>query len=567
VIRPYVWRLAGAGLLAAATEAAGIALLATATWLLMTAAGQPPITALTVAIVAVRALAIGRGTMRYAERLASHDAVLRIITTVRARLFEALIERPLARNADALSRMVSDVDAVQDAVVRVGLPFFSCGLITVLACVLAFGFGSLTGLVFTAGLIITAVLIPFLGYRLARSSAAQLAPLRAAYAVTTVDLIHGAADLAAYGAAAQYEAVGAAQAQELSTVERRLARRSFALDTVSTVVSGLTAAAVLLAARDQGTSLIWAGALTVAALGTGELALALLAATRKLAEIQQPLRRVLSLLKVSARTPLLSTHIGNAATALPERAEGNAATGLPQRAEGNGATGLPGRREANALGDAGVEGNGAAQEVPEVRLRGVTVAGRLYDVDLVVPPGHRLAIIGASGAGKSTLLGVIAGAIKPDQGMVTPSAPEFTFATGLMADAHVFHATIADNLRIAKPGATAEQLKSALDTAGLTAYPSEVMVGEDGAALSGGQRQRVALARAILAAPPVLLLDEPTEGLDPEHAVAVMRDVLESARGRTVIVVTHQIGALDRLEFDEVIEMDAGRLMSPSRTH
>jgi ABC-type transport system involved in cytochrome bd biosynthesis fused ATPase/permease subunit len=185
----------------------------------------------------------------------------------------------------------------------------------------------------------------------------------------------------------------------------------------------------------------------------------------------------------------------------------------------------------------------------------------------VVPPGHRLAIIGASGAGKSTLLGVIAGAIKPDQGTVTPSAPEFTFATGLMADAHVFHATIADNLRIAKPGATAEQLKSALDTAGLTAYPSEVMVGEDGAALSGGQRQRVALARAILAAPPVLLLDEPTEGLDPEHAVAVMRDVLESARGRTVIVVTHQIGALDRLEFDEVIEMDAGRLMSPSRTH
>ncbi len=533
LLRPYWWRLVGAGLLGALTEAAGIALLATATWLLMTAAGQPPLPALTVAIVMVRALAIGRGTLRYTERLASHDAVLRIVTEVRAKLFAALTTRPLARNADALSRMVSDVDAVQDAVVRVALPFFACGLIALLTAAGGFLFGPLTGLALAAGLLITAVLVPYLGYRLARSASAQLAPLRAAYAVTTVDVVHGAADLAAYGAAARYEAVGAAQAAELSAVERRLARRSFALDTLSTIVSGLTAAAVLLAAREQGTSLVWAAALTIAALGTGELTLALLAAARKLAEIQEPLRR-LGALGISLRPPLLCTHRDSF------------------------------MQPAAPLS---VQSKGVEQTVPEVRLDNVSVDGRLYGISLTLPPGHKVAVIGPSGAGKSTLLQVIAGAIKPDHGTVTPTVAEFTVATGLMADAHVFHATIGDNLRIAKPDATDSELRSALDTAGLTEYQIDVLAGEDGAALSGGQRQRLALARAILAAPPVLLLDEPTEGLDPRHAVAVLRSVLESARDRTVVVVTHHLQSLDRLEFDEIIEMDAGRLLSLSRNH
>ena len=94
--RPYLGRLLGAGLLASATELAGLALMATATWLLMSAAGQPPLDRLTVAIVAVRALAISRGVLRYTERLAGHDAVLRMITDVRARVFATLAARPTA---------------------------------------------------------------------------------------------------------------------------------------------------------------------------------------------------------------------------------------------------------------------------------------------------------------------------------------------------------------------------------------------------------------------------------------------------------------------------------------
>ena len=120
--RPYLGRLVGAGLLAAATEFAGLALMATATWLLMSAAGQPPLDRLTVAIVAVRALAISRGVLRYTERLAGHDAVLRMITDVRARVFATLAARATGaahRSGDVLSRLVSDVEAVQDLLLRV----------------------------------------------------------------------------------------------------------------------------------------------------------------------------------------------------------------------------------------------------------------------------------------------------------------------------------------------------------------------------------------------------------------------------------------------------------------
>jgi ATP-binding cassette subfamily C protein CydC len=521
-VRPYFWRFLGAGLLGAATEAAGVALLATATWLLMTAAQQPPLPALTVAIVAVRALAIGRGTSRYAERLASHDAVLRVVTEVRARIFARLVDRPLARNADALSRMVSDVDAVQDLVVRVALPIAASGLIASCVAVLAFGFGGLTGLVVTAGLVLTSVLLPWLGFRLIRDGAARLAPLRAAYAITTIDVVHGAADLAVYGAAGRYEAIGAAQAAELSTVERALSRRSFALDTGSTVLSGLTAAGVLLAALHQGTSQIWAAVLTIAVLGSGELTLALLAAARKLAEVQEPLRRIRSLLTTAAPTAADSA-------------------------------GPPEQRMAGA--------------VPEVLLESVTVEGRISEVTLRLPAGRKVAVIGPSGAGKSTLLNVIAGAIRPDHGTVSPAGPAFGFATGLMADAHLFHATVRDNLLLARPGSEDGELEAALNTAGLSGYPLDNVVGEDGAALSGGQRQRLALARAILARPPVLLLDEPTEGLDPVQAAQVTRRVLEHARDRTVVMVTHQVSGLEELGFDEIFEMDAGRLISLSPTH
>ncbi|WP_155374307.1 amino acid ABC transporter ATP-binding/permease protein [Catellatospora vulcania] len=553
---PLRWRFVGAGLLAAGTEAAGLGLMAAATWLLATAAGQPPLIALSIAIVLVRALAIGRGVLRYVERLASHDAVLRMVTEVRARIFAALVDRPPARRADALSRMVSDVDAVQDLVIRVMLPMAAAGLVAVAAVGTAMFADPAVALVLLAGLLVTGVALPLLAARLARHGAARLAPLRAAYAVDTVDLVHGAADLAAFGARPEYEARGTAHAAELARVERALALRSFAVDAAATTLGAVTAMAVMITALSRGLPGVWLAVLAVATLATGELALSLLAAARKGAEIQGSLRRVAELLDEPAAA-----------------ADG----GLP-------------------VPDGSVH----------LRLRGAGVRYRadaapaLHDIDLDLPPGRRIAVVGPSGAGKSTLLALLTGAITPDSGTATaepahaarstdptaengdtdgsalaPSAPGVGMpiaafdrhqwpaaVTGLLADAHLFHASVRDNLLLGRPDATEDELVAACRTAGLgdwvDAHGLDVRVGEDGAELSGGQRQRLALARAVLADPQVLLLDEPTEGLDPAQADAVLAAVLAHRRGRSVVLVTHRLSGLDA--FDEVVVLDGGRV-------
>ncbi|NYI07353.1 thiol reductant ABC exporter subunit CydC [Allostreptomyces psammosilenae] len=530
-----------------AAELCALALTATAAWLIARAAQQPPIAALSLAIVAVRGCAVFRGVLRYAERLAGHDVALRAVAELRGRVFDALTRlradparpadpaHPAApghgsageRDGEALTRLVTDVEAVQDLLVRCLAPAASALAVGAAATALVTGLLPEAGPPLAAGLLAAGVLLPAGAALAARRLGDRIAAARAELAVHGLDLLEGAWELAACGATARALARAGRPAAALARLERRSGRVSAAVTAAGLLLQGATTLAVTLVAIGSGVDEVRLAVLALTALAAFEAVGPLGEAAQRYVLLAPAVRRIGALLTapVPGHAPPPRSPSGRI------RLRG---VRVVFRPSGGGA----------ARGDGG----------------GVVA---LDGIDWSVPAGRSVAVVGASGAGKSTLLGVVAGLVRPDAGSV-----ELPEARGAFQDAHLFATTIRANLALARPGASEAELRGALRTAGLLEWVAtlpdglDTPVGEGGRGLSGGQRQRLLLARALLADPPVLLLDEPTEGLDAAMADAVLRAVLRTRRGRTTVVVTHRSEVLP--EFDEVVVMDRGRITAPA---
>jgi thiol reductant ABC exporter CydC subunit len=508
----------------------GVALPATAGYLISRAAEQPPILSLTTIIVVVRFLALARPLTRYLDRLASHDLALRAIGPLRARVYERI--EPLApaelgafRRGDLLTRMVRDVDALQGLFIR-GIGPQLAGLVVGASCVVATALLlPFAGVVLAAGLLVGGVAVPLLAARLVRRSARRQAAARGELTAELVELLEGAPELVAYGREDETLARVRAGDRELGRLAGRDALIAGVADAASIAVAGLTTAAVLalaVAAHDTGTlDRVLVATLALLALASFETVAPLPAAARELTGTLAAGRRVLEL---TAREPAVRD---------PD------------------------------------EPAPAPQAPGPVALEGVTarypgaVSPAIAGLDLRLEPGERVALVGPSGAGKTTVTNLLLRFLDPEAGRVTLAGSDLrclrqedvrrVFALAGQ-DTHVFDSTVRENLRLARPQASDAELHAALAKAHLADWLAtlpdglDTLVGEDGRHLSGGQRQRLVVARALLADAPVLLLDEPTAHLDPPTAEALVRDVLDSATGKSVLLITHRPEGLDLVD-------------------
>ncbi|MEU7742422.1 thiol reductant ABC exporter subunit CydC [Nonomuraea sp. NPDC049158] len=530
-------RLSWAVLAGAAADLAGLGLIAAAAWLITRAAEQPELAALSVAIVATRAFATSKGVFRYAERLTGHDVALRAQAGTRERLYQALIppQRPRHGGADLLSRMVDDTEAVQDLLVRCLLPATAAALAGLAAVVIGLTLLPVAALVLLAGLVVAGVLLPAATAAAARRWSARIAPARAALAERVADLVHGSADLAAYGASDRALAQARAADEALAALERRQARVHATALGAGTLVQGLTVAAIVLLAQAAGTDRVAMAVLALTALVSFEPVLPLAAAGERLAGILAALRR---LREVSATPPAVTE---------PDTAPTHPPAPLPQS---------PLTVEIDDL---------VVRHAPEQRA---AVDG----VSLSLTPGKRVALVGPSGAGKSTLLAALMRLVEPESGEIRLNGVDIrrlasddvrAMMTGLTQDPYIFQTTLRANLRLAGPEAGDEELRQAVRDARLEEWVEragwEAELGEDGRTVSGGQLQRLALARALLYDPPVLLLDEPAEALDEETADALMADLLDVTHDRTTLLVTHRLRGLEQV--DEIVVLEDGRVV------
>ncbi|MGN8197760.1 thiol reductant ABC exporter subunit CydC [Salinisphaera sp. RV14] len=488
----------------------------------------------------IRGLAIVRAMGRYLERLVTHDATLRLLARLRVTFYAGL--EPLApaglqryRGGDLLSRMRADIDTLDNFYLRVIAPSLAAAASIVLVNGFAAWFSPAVALVNAIGLLAAGFVLPWAAYRLSRAGGAERRRVLADLRATGADSIRGLGELWVYQATARQAGRIRGLSRRLLTVQRRDAWREAVADAASAGIARATLWIALVAAIPLvGRAAIDGPALAMLVflvMASFEAVAPLPAAFRALAETRAAARRIFEIMDAE---PAVSDPPADAAP--PERFD--------------------------------------------IVLRGVSLrydeaaSWALDGVNLTLTPGRTLGLVGASGAGKTSVVNAILRFWPYQAGRVEiggTAIERYTAGTvrGWCAvvsqHTHLFNASVADNLRIARPEASTDQMQAALAQVGLTtrvaAMPQglDTFIGEAGARLSGGEARRLAIARAVLKDAPILILDEPTEGLDARSEADVLAALSPLMTARTTLVITHRPSVLRYV--DEIAVIEAGRIV------
>ena len=533
---PYRWWMLGGALLSLLTILANFGLMTLSGWFLASAAlaglgGWATLNQYNFFLPAagVRAFATTRVISRWLERIVTHEATFRLLSRLRVWFYTRI--EPLApaglqgyRSGDILSRLVADIDTLNNFYLRVFTPFLVAGLATLLMA----GFFALyawsVGLALFVLLALTGLLLPLLSERLGAGSSREVTRLQAEMRTQVIDALQGMGEILTANAAERVQ--GRFLQENAALLERQ--RRLAGVAGIGTAGMGFMAnltlwVILLLAIPLVARHTLPHAELPMFALGTMaafEAVLALPLAFQFLGQTREAARRIFEV----ADTP-------------PAFHEAVDAVPAPEHFD--------------------IEIQGLHLRYPTAR------EDALRGLDLRIGQGQRVAILGATGAGKSSIANLLLRFYDYQSGSARLGGRELRDYPGdqlrqyfalLSQRSHLFHSTIRDNLLLAKGDAEEEELWAALRQAQLADFVEGLpqgldnIVGEGGVNLSGGQARRIAIARAVLKDSPILILDEPSEGLDAVTEAKFLQDLRALMQGRTVIYITHRLLGLEDMD-------------------
>ena len=490
----------------------------------------------------VRGLAIGRTLFRYFEKLVTHDATFRILAKLRVQVFEKIIPLSPAvlnryRNSDLLNRLVSDVDTLDSLYLRLIAPFITAIFVILAMCIglsfvnapLALGLG--------VSLLLLVFVIPTVFYQLGKKFGDKLVHSRALYRTQFLEFIQAQAELLLFNAEDKLKDNMAKTEANWQADQQKEANLSGFSTALSLFLNGLIIAAMLWFSSqaefgNDEYRMAFIALFTFAALASFEILMPLGSAFLHIGQVIASAERVTDIIE---QQPLVTFN---------------------------------GKAEFDQNATTLIEAKDLSFTYPERQNRA------LENLNLTIQKGQKVAILGKTGSGKSTLLQLLVRNYDANQGELflagKPIADyaedtlrsQFCFLTQRV---HVFSDTLRQNLQFASAvNISDEKMIEVLNQVGLGKLLEQeqgldIWLGDGGRPLSGGEQRRLGLARILLNDAPILLLDEPTEGLDRETERQILRLILAHAENKTLIMVTHRLTAIE--QFDELCVIDEAKLI------